>query len=289
VQANLPSMVEADGRLRLDYGRERLVLDRGLQPSLVRTRSGALVVQAQIPEKPAPSDRMHYPSAIATVISRDGGDSWAPLPINPGGNGLNLEGGAVELRDGTILALDTYVTPGARPDEGSGQLYTSADDWRTLRGPEEVVFELPGIDFYASKDDTGQMKEDKTPSTYMPTMMKARVMLARSTDRGRRWKLVSTAAVDPQVGTEGFDEPVLARISRGRHAGRLLCMMRTGRELYETTSDDEGATWTRARPRVFAGLDVYRTELFVSYDFGFWGQSVRYVYGRTVKVTPRPS
>jgi hypothetical protein len=39
--------------------------------------------------------------------------------------------------------------------------------------------------------------------------------------------------------------------------------MRTGRELYESTSDDEGATWTKAKPRVFAGLDVYRTELWI--------------------------
>lgn len=39
--------------------------------------------------------------------------------------------------------------------------------------------------------------------------------------------------------------------------------MRTGRELYETLSDDEGATWTPARPRVFAGLDIHRTELWV--------------------------
>jgi hypothetical protein len=39
--------------------------------------------------------------------------------------------------------------------------------------------------------------------------------------------------------------------------------MRTGRALYETFSDDEGATWSPARPRVFAGLDVHRTELWV--------------------------
>src|SRR5438128_2100108 len=44
-----------------------------------------------------------------------------------------------------------------------------------------------------------------------------RVMVARSTDRGKRWKLVSTVAVDPQVGTEGFDEPVIARSTRGDH------------------------------------------------------------------------
>jgi hypothetical protein len=97
----------------------------------------------------------------------------------------------------------------------------------------------------------------------MPTMMKSRVMFARSTDRGRSWKLVSTVAVDPKVGTEGFGEAVIARLSRGEHAGRILCQMRTGRELYESYSGDNGETWSPARPRTFAGLDINRTELWV--------------------------
>src|SRR5262245_22750472 len=63
---NLPSMVDADGRLRLRFGEERLVLPRGLQPSLLCTRTGALVVQAQVPEKPYPSNRMTYFSAMST-------------------------------------------------------------------------------------------------------------------------------------------------------------------------------------------------------------------------------
>ena len=70
---NIPHMVEADGRLRLSFGEENLVLPRGLQPSLLRTASGAFVVQAQVPEKPFPSLRMTYPSAMETVISRDDG------------------------------------------------------------------------------------------------------------------------------------------------------------------------------------------------------------------------
>lgn len=105
---NLPSMVEADGRLRLRFGEERLVLPRGLQPYMLCTREGTLVVQAQVPEKPFPSKRMTYFSAMATVISRDRGSSWKDIPLKPGDNGLNMEGGAVQLRDGTILALDTH-------------------------------------------------------------------------------------------------------------------------------------------------------------------------------------
>lgn len=286
---NLPTMVEADGRLRLRFGEERLVLPRGLQPSLLCTRSGTLVVQAQVPEKPFPSKRMTYFSAMATVISRDGGQTWTSIPLKPGDNGLNMEGGAVQLREGTILALDTYIMPGPRDGEGIGQLYTSKDDWRTLEGPLDVPFTLPGVTFANSTDDGGRphnaqrlhrrilelpngdllttfygwMKEDRTPSNYQPKMMKTRMMLARSTDKGRHWKLVADVSVDPTIGTEGLTEPVLARVSQGPRAGRLICLMRTGRELYETVSDDGGQTWSRPQPRVFAGLDIHRTELWV--------------------------
>jgi hypothetical protein len=294
---NIPEMIEADGRLRLEFGEEILVLPRGLQPSLLRTASGALVVQAQIPEKPFPSARMKYPSAIETRVSRDGGKSWAVRPRTPDRNGVNMEGGAVQLRDGTILALDTYITPSPAAGEGLGQLYTSTNDWRTLEGPKDVAFHIPGADFYCSKDDGGHphdalrlhrrllelpngdllatlygwLKGDQTPSTYMPSMIKTRVMLVRSSDRGEHWRLVSTVAVGPEIGTEGLDEPVLARLSQGPKAGRLICLMRTGRELREAVSDDEGATWSPHRPRVFAGLDVYRTELWVDHFRGFQG------------------
>ena len=294
---NIPEMIEADGKLRLDFGPENPVLPRGLQPSLLRSAKGTLIVQAQIPEKPFPTKRMVYPSAMETRISRDDGATWTKIPLKPGENGLNMEGGAVQLHDGTILALDTYIVPGQKPDEGIGQLYTSTNDWQTLEGPLNVDFDLPNVNFYASKDDGGhphdaqrlhrrilelpngdllttfygQLNGDKTPATYMPLMMKARVMLVRSHDRGLHWKFIATVAVDPAVGTEGFCEPVIARISQGPKAGRLLCLMRTGRELREAISDDEGATWSPSQPLVFAGLDIYRTELWVDHFRNFKG------------------
>jgi hypothetical protein len=40
-------------------------------------------------------------------------------------------------------------------------------------------------------------------------MRKTRAMLARSADKGRHWRYVSTIAVDPATGTEGFGEPVI--------------------------------------------------------------------------------
>jgi hypothetical protein len=289
IRRNAPELIAADGNLQFAFGKEVLVVPRGLQPSMLCTTSGTLIVQAQIPEKPFPSSRMTYLSAMDTFVSRDGGESWQNIPLKPGENGLAMEGGATQLRDGTIIALDTYITPGAQPNQGLGQLYRSTNDWRTLDGPMEISFDLPQIDFYGSSDDGGRphaaqrlhrrilelpngdllttfygrFTGDDTPSTYNPKMKKTRVLLARSSDRGLHWKLISTVAADPNVGTEGYDEPVIARISRGEKAGRLICLMRTGRELRETTSDDEGITWAPPYPRVFASLDVYRTELWV--------------------------
>ena len=296
---NYPSMVEADGTLRFKFGEERLVLPRGLQPSLLRTASGALVVQAQVPENTFPTSRMVYFNALETRVSRDEGNNWTKIPLKPGENGLNMEGGAIQLRDGTILALDTYIMPGVHPGEGVGQLYTSTNDWGSLEGPQDVTFELPGVNFHASTDDGGRphnaqrlhrrilelpngdllttyygwIEGDDTPCTYLSRMKKTRVMLVRSTNKGRHWKLVSTVAVDPAIGTEGFGEPVLARVSQGEQAGRLICLMRTGRELREAISDDEGVTWSPHHPRLFAGLDVYRTELWVDMFRGMKGLS----------------
>ena len=298
---NIPENIEADGTLRLTFGEEKLVLPRGLQPSMLCTKSGTLIVQAQIPEKSLPSSRMAYPYALETWVSRDNAQTWTKIPNKPGENGLNAEGGIMQLRDGTILALDTYIVPGKKPGEGIGQLYTSTDDWRTVEGPKDVLFDLPKVNFYASKDDGGhphdaqrlhrrilelpngdlvttfygQLEGDNTPSTYMPSMMKARTILVRSNDRGQHWKLISTVAVGSEIGTEGFCEPTIAGLSKGPKAGRLICLMRTGRELRQAVSDDDGTTWSPHQPLVFANLDIYRTELWVDHFRNFKGSKGR--------------
>ncbi|HEY3913059.1 MAG TPA: hypothetical protein VGN61_01125, partial [Verrucomicrobiae bacterium] len=96
-RANIPEMVEADGTLRLNFGNEQLVLPRGLQPSMLCTRSGVFIVQAQVPEKPFPSPRMTYPWAMETRVSHDGALTWTKISNKPGENGLNMEGGALQL------------------------------------------------------------------------------------------------------------------------------------------------------------------------------------------------
>src|SRR5689334_18220646 len=117
--SNVPAVVQSDPRVRIDFGEERLVLAKGLQPSMLCTKTGALIVQAQAPRKPLPSARITYPSAMDTVVSRDAGKTWTPFAFKAGENPPVLEGAIAQLGDGTILALDTYVSPGASPGQGS--------------------------------------------------------------------------------------------------------------------------------------------------------------------------
>ncbi len=314
IARNTPQTILNDKRIQLSYDDERLVMDKGLQPSMLCTRKGNFVLQAQLPQKPLPQTRMFYPYALKTVVSRDGGHEWTEFPLKEGDNGVNMEGAITQLKDGTIMLLDTYVTPGEKPDTGEGQLYISTDEYQTLQGPFDITFNIPNADFDSSTDDGGRphramrlhrrmlelpngdllttiygfQKGDNSPADYMPTMMKSRVMLFRSKNKGRHWDYVSTVAADGTVGTEGFNESVITRISKGKHAGRLICFMRTGYALYEARSDDGGKTWTKAQPRVFGGIDVYKTsewaDLFkdVKYKGKLVSEDPKMLYGSVV-------
>ena len=44
-----PTLIHSDGTVRLNFGPERVILPRGLQPSLLCTRSGTLIVQPRFP------------------------------------------------------------------------------------------------------------------------------------------------------------------------------------------------------------------------------------------------
>ena len=66
-----------------------MILDDGLQPSMLCTKSGTLVVQSQLSKKPHPQERIFYPYALETVVSRDGGQTWTEFPLKPGDNGVN--------------------------------------------------------------------------------------------------------------------------------------------------------------------------------------------------------
>jgi hypothetical protein len=154
-----------------------------------------------------------------------------------------------------------------------GKLWKSTNQWETLAGPQEIqlsipraappgfddrgepfsgivfhrsILELPGGDLLAGL--YGRFEEDTTPTEYQAKQHKYRSFLMRSSDRGKTWVYVSTIAAGP-VEQEGYCEPVLLRLNQAKHQGRLICLMRTGREnpIYQCESDDEGVTWSQPR------------------------------------------
>ena len=100
-----------------------------------------------------PSERIRFHWRIASYLSRDLGATWQATPQLAGRNELYMEGGAVELSDGTFLQLDTYITPG-KLGWGKGLMLISRDDMQTYEGPIEINVELPDVDF-DGKDDGG--------------------------------------------------------------------------------------------------------------------------------------
>jgi hypothetical protein len=263
----------------------RVMTEGGRQPFLFCSAQGTLLSQAQIGGDKEPfrtKGKIVYPIRLGMAISRDGGITWAREIREKDHDDVNLEGGVLQLKDGTIYMLDSFVIPGAQPDQGVGEVWKSHDDFRTWEGPTTADIHLPGIKFTGSTDDYGRQHAaarlhrsilelpngellatmyawfngDTAPASYIPSMKKTRVVLLRSRDRGASWAYLSTVAVDGGVGTEGFGEPVLVRVSRGVHAGRLICQMRTGRDLYEAMSGDDGVTWSVPAAVSFPGINI---------------------------------
>jgi len=296
VDSDVPThltVIAQDDRLRLVMHRPTVVMGNGgWQPFLFCSAQGTLFCQSQINAHPFQTKaKKVYHDRIATVVSRDGGATWSRWTYQENHDDVYMEGGAGQCADGTILMFDTYLMPSARVDHGIGELWKSTDDLHSLTGPSFVDVYLPHVNWTGSSDDGGHphhalrmhrsllelpnrdllatvygwLADDHAPCPYMPSMKKTRAMVIRSRDRGASWSYLATVAVDGAVGTEGFDEPCLIRISRGVHAGRLLCFMRTGRDLYGAHSDDDGVTWSRARAVAFPGIDIYDTARWVRF------------------------
>lgn len=293
--------------IRVHIGPERIVLREGLQPFLFQTQAGRLVVLAQMPVPLG----TQFPGVWGTMVSDDHGESWRAWTQEgiPGGSPFH-EGCATQLRDGTILLLQWS----ARGPEPGGvwisKLWESRDNWESVQGPFDARMVLPeakgGFDdeghpvpevflhrsLIEMPDGTlllvayGWFHGDDTPSTYRPSMKKFRTLLLRSADRGRNWSLVSTVAADPTMGEEGYNEPVLVRVSRGPRAGRLIVHLRTGSNktfkhcpIYQAESDDQGRTWTKPHALAWGNVDPDLIEmadgtLVASYGLRTWESRV---------------
>lgn len=274
-----------DGRIKTEVYNDQEICPQGLQPFLY-TDGGNLLAQYQLPEPPEGTRKVNFAYRTESFFSKNGGETWEKKKIvHEGYDDPFAEAGMVKLSDGRLMLCDTYVfeKDNAPYGECYGEAWYSSDHMETFTGPEWPDFSIPDITFEGSSDDDGKVYRtarlhrsmislpdgtllccmygrfhgDDAPASYEPRMMKTRTYIMRSTDQGKTWKYLSTVAVDSGIGTEGFGEPVICRVDKGPHEGRILCVMRTGRELHKAWSDDNGETWSYFEPLCLNGLSVF--------------------------------
>ena len=224
------------------------------------------------------TDSRFSPELLRTERSVDGGKTFTQLK-----DGVPVSS-LTQLADGTLVAMDFrtskygVATPSPRtpplPAAGARQLTTTF--WRshdygatwvvqhgtiTAGTAYDVVYFQRGI--VLGRDGS------LLATTYglLHGETKYRSMLARSTDLGLTWHIVSTIAKVPAGRTtKDMSEPTMARAADGD----LVVVMRQsapinrnvcngawqGAGLVITRSSDDGATWTQPRPLAGAGLDV---------------------------------
>ena len=219
--------------------------------------------------------------------SHDGGASWGPELASP----PVLAGGAssVALRDGGVLKFLTTDSS----FKGEAQFHTSPmegeyrDGWFTLHSTfawfndDFTSYEVAPVQVYmpdavTSKQvhlgvsswpifDKGKILQLDNGDLLAPMYglfkgdTKSRVILSRSTDRGRTWRYYATVAVAPADPNpelpgqyNGPCEPSIDLLANGQ----MICVMRTQyshypaeyRPMAVSWSDDLGRTWTRPRP-----------------------------------------
>ena len=225
-------------------------------------------------------DSRYYPERLKTERSVDGGRTFTHLTTDVPVSSMT------QLADGSLVAVNfrtatpTLKGPGMRtspakpPGRGFKQFQTTfwrshdyGVTWVEQRGTisagqaYDAVFFHRGI--VAGRD--GSLLA--TTHGYLHDEHKYRSMLARSTDGGASWRIVSTIAKSPAGWRiEGRSEPTMARATNGD----LVVVMRQsapvnpnacngsrqGAGLVISRSSNEGATWTPVRSLVGAGLDV---------------------------------
>ena len=266
---------------KIRVGPERIIQTGATQASMFRTSRSTL-----------------YVGSGSAVVSRDNGRTWKrcpapqpkagstnpfnPLPLLEHQSAFYTHGNALELSDGRVVVQEWVGDGPTSKGDWHARYWESHDDLVSFTGPHIMTIHLPqarcgfddgghpysGLTFHRSLLELpgGDLlttvycwfEGDVTSCTYQPPNCKYRCILLRSQDKGRNWKYVNTIAVDPTVGEEGFDEPVVVRLSHGSHVGRLVCLMRTGSNncpIHHSYSDNEGITWSVPRSLPFGGVD----------------------------------
>jgi hypothetical protein len=225
------------------------------------------------------TDSRFVPELLRTERSVDGGKTFTQLKTGVPVSSMT------QLADGSLVAVSfrtskyrtsTHPT-GTRLSRTTGAKALRTTYWRshdygatwvaqqgtiTAGSAYDVVYFQRGI--VVGRD--GSLLA--TTYGYLHGETKYRSMLARSTDGGATWAIVSTIARLSAGGkTEGMSEPTMARAANGD----LVVVMRRsapinrnvcngawqGAGLVITRSSDDGATWAPVRPLAGAGLDVH--------------------------------
>lgn len=235
-------------------------------PSIRKIGDGSLLLVFSIMADALPESivKPHH----VMVRSQDGGNSWyfhryLYFPTTVAGDAHVC----AQLSDGTVLELPNNVHV-VGDEEYCVPYWKSDDNGKTFLGPYSASLHLPkgsietapamgrmlaNVRIYRSVIELD--KGDLLASMYgkFKSEKKYRSFLVKSTDRGASWSYLSTIAYDPNVGTEGFCEPVMGLLKNGE----ILCIMRTGsgEPLYQSRSRDQGKRWSNPVPTGARGVD----------------------------------
>jgi hypothetical protein len=228
-----------------------------------------------------------FPERLRTLRSVDGGKTFTPLATDVPINAMT------QLADGSLLALNfrtaaptttpvppvpqSTTSPAPSPPPGGGSKVFATKFWRshdygttwdqqagTISAPDsyDALYFHRGI--LAARD--GSLLA--TTYGYLDGDPNYRSMLARSTDGGTTWQIVSTIATTPAGwNIEGRSEPTMARAANGdlvvvmrqdAPVNAAVCNgSRQGSGLVISRSSDDGSTWSPVGSLVGPGLDVY--------------------------------
>ena len=226
-------------------------------------------------------DSRYYPERLRTERSVDGGKTFTPLATDVPVSSMT------QLADGSLVAVDfrtatqlttrgqgQRTTPAHPPGGGEKQFRTTfwrshdyGATWVEGHGTVSAGDAYDAVFFHRGILAGRNGSLLATTHGYLHGDRKYRSMLARSTDGGATWRIVSTIAKSP-VGwrIEGRSEPTMARAANGdlvvvmRQSAPVnpaVCNgSRQGAGLVISRSSNDGASWTPARSLVGAGLDV---------------------------------
>jgi sialidase-1 len=196
-----------------------------------------------------------WPGSIVSTYSRDNGATWSELELtfqNPSGR-TAMQPSFARMPNGTLGVTYSLIE---NLSTARKVFRSSTDEGRTW-SPEFVISPTNG--YWTGAHDrmlvlsTGRVLYPlHTKLTVQPETLATRV--AYSDDSGQTWKLSATTLTVKQIlpaseaqrrGRSGLHEASIAE----RGDGSLLLIGRTyAGVLYQSTSTDQGVTWTEPKP-----------------------------------------